>query len=124
MKFAKRFVLDYEKYKIRIEDCYNLFTLKNVQSFELDNRGNPLNKKMLVPNHLFFVDAKTGKKIAVEEKGLLAKNDYIADKQYYLMQIFQVEKDLQKAKNIYISWDWLEFIVYQQSLLSERILEY
>ena len=118
----RSFVSRFEKYKHLIEEYYDLFSIKNVQQFELNQRGQPY-KKMVIPNHLFFVELKSNKKIPVSLEGLLAKNEYIASKQYYLMQIMQVEKDIQRAKHIYTNWDWLEFIIYHQSLLSVRILE-
>jgi len=45
------------------------------------------------------------------------------EKQYYLMEIMQVEKDIEKVRYIYYNWDWLDFILYQQSLLSVKLLE-
>ena len=78
---------------------------------------------MKTPNHLFFVEANTKKKIPVDYNGLLAKNEYIANKQHYLMQILQIEKDIQKTMHIYKKWDYLEFIIYQQSLFSVKTLE-
>lgn len=90
--------------------------------FELNSKGNPT-RPIKEQNNKFFVDARTKKKIPVDFQGLLAKDTYIADKQYYLMQIFRLENDVVKVRNIYYNWDWLEFIDYQQSYVSLRILD-
>ena len=99
-----------------------MFPLNKVQYFELNSKGNP-RSKMHVPNHKYFVEAGTGKKIPVDFEGLLVKDSTLALKQSYLMQILQIEKDIQRAKYIYHNWDWIDFLMYQQSLISVRILE-
>ena len=118
----KKFITQFRKYDTKKDDYYNLFSNRNVKQFELNVKGMPT-RIMKHQNHLFFVDAKTKKKIPVDFHGLLAKDENVANKQYYLMQILQVEKDIVKAEFIYKNWDWIEFIIYSQSLIATRILE-
>jgi hypothetical protein len=46
----------------------------------------------------------------------------MANKQYYLMQIFQVEKSVEAAQRVYMEWDFLEFTIYRNSFSSMRAL--
>ena len=100
MTYVKNTYNKIENYKLQIEDYHNLFPIKYVQQFELNQRGSPI-RRMIVPNHLFLVDLRTNIKKPITYQDLLVNDVYIADKQYYLMQIFQVEKDIEKAKYIY-----------------------
>ena len=99
-----------------------MFPVRDVQVFELDSRGRPI-KKMHSQTHFYFVNRHTKSLRSVDFRSLLVKDVYYMEKQYYLMEIMQVEKDIEKVRYIYYNWDWLDFILYQQSLLSVKLLE-
>jgi len=101
---ATNYINRFLRYKERIESYWELFSVSKVNHFELNQKGFPT-KLTHIPNHLFFIQKGSNKKVAVDYEGLLSKDTYIADKQAFLMQIFQVEKDIQRAKYIYYNWD-------------------
>ena len=98
-----------------------MFPYKDVRYYELNSKNIPT-RPAFIPQHYYLVKQGSGQKVAVSFKSLLAKDIYIADKQSFLMDIMLIERDIEKAKHIYYNWDWCEFLIYQQSLLSARIL--
>lgn len=99
-----------------------MFPVNYIQQFELNQQNRPT-KKLVVPTHNFLVNSLTGEKEPVSYSNILVKDNYFANKQTYLMQIFQIEKDINIAKQIYNEWDWMEFIIYKQCMISTRALE-
>ena len=97
------------------------FPVQYIKLLELTQNGRPTDNELKLPCYKYLI--RNGRKEKVNFNNLLSNNEYIRHQQYYLMQISYVTTNPIEVKDIYKNWDWNEFIIYQQSILSTKTLK-